>query len=81
MEALRKHLKATLKSEEEFLAGADAGERQSARDAARPGTPPPQEQQLRQARVASHPVETVRHIFIKLLPVVVRADLVESAAW
>ena len=62
--ALKKHLQATLKSEEEFLAGADAGERQSASDAARPGTPPPQEQQLRQAHVSSHPVETVRCIFI-----------------
>ena len=57
--ALRKHLQETLKSEKEFLAGADASERHPAQDAARPGTPPPQEQQLRQAHVSSHPVETV----------------------
>ena len=58
--ALRKHLAATLKSEEEYLAGANAQEHHPAHEAARPITPPPQEQQLRQAPVSPYPVETVR---------------------
>ena len=59
--ALRKHLAATLKSEEEYLAGADAQEHHPAREAAQPIMPPSQEQQLHQAHVSSHPVETVRN--------------------
>ena len=58
--ALRKHLAATLKSEEEYLAGANAQEHHPAREAARPVTPPPQEQQLRQAPVSPYSVQTVR---------------------
>ena len=58
--ALKKHLAATLKSPEEVLAEADASRQPPMQhDSSRPGTPPPQEQQLRQARVLSHPVETV----------------------
>ena len=60
MPALKRHLAATLKSAEEFLAEADAQQQQQAVENGRPATPLPQEQQRRQARVESHPVETVR---------------------
>ena len=60
MPALKRHLAATLKSAEEFLAEADAQQQQQAMENGRPATPLPQEQRRRQARVESHPVETVR---------------------
>ena len=58
--ALKRHLAATLKSPEEFLAEADAQQQQQAMENGRPATPLPQEQRRRQARVESHPVQTVR---------------------
>ena len=57
--ALKRHLAATLKSAEEFLAEADVQQQQQAVANGRPATPSPQEQRRRQARVESHPVETV----------------------
>ncbi|CAK0784038.1 hypothetical protein CVIRNUC_007241 [Coccomyxa viridis] len=57
--ALKRHLAATLKSAEEFLAEADTQQQQQAMENGRPATPLPQEQRRRQARVESHPVETV----------------------
>lgn len=58
--ALKRHLAATLKSAEEFLAEADVQQQQQqTTENGRPATPSPQEQRRRQARVESHPVDTV----------------------
>ena len=57
--ALKRHLAATLKSAEDFLAEADVQQQQQTIENGRPATPSPQEQRRRQARVESHPVDTV----------------------
>lgn len=78
--ALKKHLAATLKSAEEFLAEADAQQQQQGHEDGRPRTPSPPEQERRQAAVESHPVETVSQAHISDLAVKVSASMAVDRA-